>query len=98
MNGDSSVAGFEPTDPGEPRDSRDRVRSAYQDIERAKEALETRGEWRLAREIEDALARWRSEENPPAQFCILCEGECRGEEAHDETTSLAQALRQVRLR
>lgn len=86
MYGNRTLAGPEPADAGKPGDCGGSLADTFRILSAAKAALEARGEWRLGREIEDALARWQSEENPPAQFCIVCEGVCRGEEAHGEAS------------
>lgn len=92
MNGVSTVSGAQSADPSEPGDSRAGLRETFRLLRTAQAAVEARGEWRLGREIGDALARWESEENPPAQFCIICEGVCRGAEAHGQVTGDAETL------
>jgi hypothetical protein len=64
MNGVSIPdSGVQSADPGEPRDSGFSLSRTFEIIRAAKAAFEARGEWRLAREIEDALARWDSEQS-----------------------------------
>lgn len=58
----------------------------------AKAALEARGEWRLAREIEDALARWDSEAAERQQALALGEGERGSEALHGENPQNAKVI------
>lgn len=94
-NATDTPARLEPTDAGNKGDlggsgARRDFGSALRTAQDAQEIFAAKGAWRLAREIEDEIARWRSEENPPGQFCLVCEGLCRGEEAHGAVASDAQ--------
>lgn len=90
MNGELPDSRVQPADPGEPGDSRGSLRETFRVIRAAKAAFEARGEWRLAREIEDAVARWDSEENPPKPFIALGEGERSREGVHGENPQDAE--------
>lgn len=85
MNGKpSDVSGDKPTDPGEPRDHARWVAEGYEHIRAAQAPLEKAGEWRLSREIADALARWDSKEGAAR------EGKRSGEGVHGENPPEAQ--------
>lgn len=58
MNGKLSDPGLQSTDACEPSNRLPGVREAFRIIRTAKATLEAFGEFRLAREIEDALARF----------------------------------------
>jgi len=91
MNGDRTVAGPQPANPGEPGNSGISTSDAFRLLRTAKAALEARGEWRLGREIEDALARWDAEENPPKQLLLATgEGERGGKAVHGENPQDAE--------
>lgn len=87
MNGDSFVPGREPADPGQSGDHGSLERF-FRNADEAQEALEKYGEWRLAREISDAKARWEATR-------AARQGERRSEGVHGEDQAQTQVVRQL---
>lgn len=90
MNATSGSTGLVSDDASVPINHRGRCAHAFHVLGEAKAALEERGCWRLAREIEDEIARWESEINPPTLFLPLGEGQRSGEAIHGEDSKDAQ--------
>lgn len=90
MNATSGPTGLVSDDASVPVNHRGRCAHAFHILGEAKETLQERGCWRLAREIEDEIARWQSEINPPTLFLPLGEGERSGEAVHGQDSKDAQ--------
>jgi len=87
MNGNSTLAGPESADTGEPGHRGVSIADTFRLLRASTAALEARGEWRLAREIQDACARYDSEVIPSAAFILplpFGEGQRGGEGVHGE--------------
>lgn len=90
-NGNGGSAGVGATDASLPVDHRVGCADAFRLIRGAKAAFEARGCWRLAREIEDELARWESDlrTSLPLPFD---EGERSGEGVDGEDSQAAEEV------
>lgn len=92
MNGDRShVSGPQSTDPGQPSDCRAGLGETFRLIRAAKASLETLGEHRLAREIEDACARWDAAEETQRVIAAR-EGQRSGEALYGQDSEDAEVI------
>lgn len=90
INGKLHATGLESADSSGAGDHRQRIADAFRIIHAAKAAFEARGCWRLAREIEDEVARWESEVNEAQAQLPLGEGLGSGEGLHGEDPPQAE--------
>ena len=95
-DGNDNSAGLVADDARRAADHRGRCADTFRVLKAAKTTLEARGCWRLAREIEDEIARWESEVHAGTlPLFPVSEGQRSGEGVHGENPQNAEVRQHV---